>query len=589
MCNSRAKPPKRQCELVGPGGGTVREAQSYEDFRAHREVPGEMTTQLFHRFGGGFRSSLRSPRGGDKAWALIVALGLLVIALPAFAAEIMEVRVGKHPTFTRVVFELDRSAGYRIERSDPATGVAELVVSLEASSIPRSIKASKSFIELVEVEPQGGRSVVRVRLSQEGLDLKEMILANPPRIVLDLLNETPAIASVAKTKPAPAPSEPGTSEDDAFDAVVAQIDLEPIQEAFEPEPALVVEIEPADDPYVASIIEATEVIDAEVVNVADQAADEAEAFIGDDSQADLVDAADVFGSADALASADALGSAGAGDEPSTSTPMDKGSRDPYVTENARGNAGAPGQAERNPRPMVAQSTTDDGGDWMTWALVAGGAVVLLLGRGLFLARRRGASDSDSDNLDDADSGEGFGNEEAVVAAEDMNPFADADEATMLGAPDDETIVAPLMNNDDEDATIVSVSDEEKESESVVFDDSEELVMDNMEVISRDQVNESLGSPAMPQAMGAGVPEGMAQMFAEMTRRMEGLESRCDELVDARDRLERQVAAQTEELRVQRAAIARTQRAVRNLGRGDESEEQEATEPALRDPNQPSAE
>ena len=546
-----------------------------------------MTNQLFHRFGGGFRSGLRKPSGGDKAWALIVALGLLVIALPAFATEIVQVRVGKHPTFTRVVFELDRYAGYRIERSDPATGVAELVVSLEASSIPRSIKASKSFIELVEVEPQGGRSVARVRLSQEGLRLKEMILANPPRIVLDLLNETPAIASVAKTKPAPAPSEPGTSEDDAFDAVVAQIDLEPIQEAFEPEPAPVVENEPADDPYVASAIEATEAVEAEVVNVADQAADEAEAFIGDGSQADIVDAAGVFGSADDL------GSGGAVDEPSTSTststPMDEGARDPYVAENARRNAGAPGQAERNPRPMVAKSTTDDGGDWMTWALVAGGAVVLLLGRGLFLARRRGASDSDSDNLDDADSGEGFGNEEAVVAAEDMNPFADADEATMLGAPDDETIVAPLMNNDDEDATIVSVSDEEKESESVVFDDSEELVMDNMEVISRDQVNESLGSPAMPQAMGAGVPEGMAQMFAEMTRRMEGLESRCDELVDARDRLERQVAAQTEELRVQRAAIARTQRAVRNLGRGDESEEQEATEPALRDPKQPSAE
>ena len=108
-----------------------------------------MTNQRFHRFGGGFRSGLRSPSGGDKAWALIVALGLLVIALPAFAAEIVEVRVGKHPTFTRVVFELDRSAGYRIERSDPATGVAELVVSLEASPIPRSIKPSKSFIELV--------------------------------------------------------------------------------------------------------------------------------------------------------------------------------------------------------------------------------------------------------------------------------------------------------------------------------------------------------------------------------------------------------------------------------------------------------
>ena len=45
------------------------------------------------------------------------------------------------------------------------------------------------------------------------------------------------------------------------------------------------------------------------------------------------------------------------------------------------------------------------------------------------------------------------------------------------------------------------------------------------------------------------------------------------------RLERQVAAQSEELRVQRAAIARTQRALRTLSRG---EEEKATEPALRD-------
>ena len=40
------------------------------------------------------------------------------------------------------------------------------------------------------------------------------------------------------------------------------------------------------------------------------------------------------------------------------------------------------------------------------------------------------------------------------------------------------------------------------------------------------------------------------------------------------------AAQSEELRVQRAAIARTQRALRSLSR---SEEEQATEPALREP------
>ena len=133
---------------------------------------------------------------------------------------------------------------------------------------------------------------------------------------------------------------------------------------------------------------------------------------------------------------------------------------------------------------------------------------------------------------------------------------------------------------------MSLPDEEKESESVVFGDSEEKSMDDMEVISRDQVNESLGG--MPSA-AAGIPEEFQQVMREMNRRVESLEGRIDELVDARDRLERQVAAQTEELRVQRAAIARTQRAVRNLARPEDGEgDQEPTEPALRDPNQPSA-
>jgi hypothetical protein len=57
---------------------------------------------------------------------------------------------------------------------------------------------------------------------------------------------------------------------------------------------------------------------------------------------------------------------------------------------------------------------------------------------------------------------------------------------------------------------------------------------------------------------------------ETDRRIGQLERRIEELVDARERLERQVAAQTEELRVQRAAIARTQRVLRSVApRGDD--------------------
>jgi hypothetical protein len=69
---------------------------------------------------------------------------------------------------------------------------------------------------------------------------------------------------------------------------------------------------------------------------------------------------------------------------------------------------------------------------------------------------------------------------------------------------------------------------------------------------------------------------------DLERRMTQLESRLDQVNEARERLERQVAAQSEELRVQRAAIARTQRALRGMTRSGD----EATEPALRDPAKP---
>jgi septal ring factor EnvC (AmiA/AmiB activator) len=86
----------------------------------------------------------------------------------------------------------------------------------------------------------------------------------------------------------------------------------------------------------------------------------------------------------------------------------------------------------------------------------------------------------------------------------------------------------------------------------------------------------MGGSAAPSA--APSPD-IARMLQEFERRIATLEARLDESNEAREKLERQVAAQSEELRVQRAAIARTQRALRTMTRGDEDK---ATEPALRD-------
>jgi hypothetical protein len=526
---------------------------------SHREVPREMSNRMIIQTGGGLLPDRRSLRIGRGGMSLCLMFGLLVSASTALAAEIVEVRVGRHAEFTRVVFELDRAAGYRIERADPTSDVAELVVSLEASSIPRRIQSSKSLIVQVEVEPSGSRSIARIRLAKDGLRLKEMILASPPRIVLDVFSDQPIVAKPAKTttvasKPAPAPA-PTPAKSPSKSA------REPIVVPAEAVPSL---DEPTFEQIVAQLPSDTETVAPTVVAEADEAKAE-----------------------------DAKPPMAVVDEPTISTPLgdsilaDAGeiaeapsmetSGDEVDSQAMAVAEPEPAAPTRRPRPMVVQTkpAKDEGTGWMTWALVGGGAVLLLVG-GLLVARRIGGGEQ-ADFSDDDVMGFGDGeNASAAQAGNDENPFgslgSDGQQMTLGGS--DET---------GSTATAVLAGDEEKESESVVFGDSEENSMEDMEVISREQVNESLGG--MPAAAG-GIPEEFQQMMREMSLRVESLEGRIDELVDARDRLERQVAAQTEELRVQRAAIARTQRAVRNLARPEEGEgegEQEPTEPALRDP------
>jgi len=478
---------------------------------------------------------------------LCLMLGLLVFASSAItaakaeAAEILKVRIGRHAEFTRVVFELDRSAGYRIERADPSSDVAELVISFEATSIPRRIESSKSLITQVEVRPSGTRSVARIRLAKDGLRLKEMILASPPRIVIDVLSDQKAAPAVAraKAKPAPTPEKEAVPSFDepTFEEIVAQIPAE-AEPAAAPPPVVVAEV---------AVVEV--VVEPEPIVVTD--------------------------------------------EPSTSTPVEEPQVDEPVgsealaTEVVDSMPATAGQAKPEPptartlRPMVVKSkpSTEEGSGWMTWAFAGIGMIALLLGGTLFARRMKGRGE-----VDFADgSGNDFSDADTAQAESDENPFGSLsgdDQQMSLGTQAASSPTA--FGTDSGDTTIVSLPDEEKESESVVFGDSEEKSMDEMEVISREQVNESLGG--MPSAAG-GIPEEFQQMMREMNRRVESLEGRIDELVDARDRLERQVAAQTEELRVQRAAIARTQRAVRNLARpGDGEDDQEPTEPALRDPN-----
>ena len=125
------------------------------------------------------------------------------------ASEIVDLRIGAHPNFTRIVFELDRPTGYRIERASPEPGVSELVVSIDATSIPRKVKNKDALIGMVTITPRGKGSLAEIRLTREGLRLKEMILSSPPRIVLDIMaspvaKKAPSAAPAMATKTSPA-------------------------------------------------------------------------------------------------------------------------------------------------------------------------------------------------------------------------------------------------------------------------------------------------------------------------------------------------------------------------------------------------
>ena len=90
-----------------------------------------------------------------QAWVRIVLFGAAVLVwssspLTVSAAEVVDLRIGVHPDYTRVVFELDRPTAYKVLQG---SGQSELVVRLQADSISRKIKSSNSLIGLIQIEP----------------------------------------------------------------------------------------------------------------------------------------------------------------------------------------------------------------------------------------------------------------------------------------------------------------------------------------------------------------------------------------------------------------------------------------------------
>jgi hypothetical protein len=470
------------------------------------------------------------------AWmAAVGGLALAGSARPnAQPAELVEIRVGAHPGYTRVVFELDAESGYGLR---PREGKHELVVELEAHSSRRVMTSRSDVVESVRVEPTPQGSVARIQLRRPA-EVSQLVLADPPRIVLDLRPAEPEPAQVAATSP-PAGAPAGES-----------------PAAAPPAP----EVSPAPEPTAARPPEA-EPAPAEVAALPTppEAARPGEPDLdrpGEPPQAEPPPAP-----------AETAPTAEPG-EPAAAEPIPP---TPSVAErppDAEGVApsrgpGPAGPLERREHPVPAPSAEERAGpslvaqltallsrlpeplqDARLLAGVAGALAVVLLLASWSRARRR---DRRRRSLF-ADL-PGAGEPEPEVEARPEIPFE-------LALPRAEEAELPRASSlFDTAAGMEAPEDEEKPPPAA----------------AAFRPAPDRAAPTPSGVVGA-TPERRVE---DLERRLGDLERRLEEVLDAKDRLERHVAAQTEELRVQRAAIARTQRVLRNLARPDEG----ATEPA----------
>jgi hypothetical protein len=141
-----------------------------------------------------------APRAAPDGSTSDAAAEPLANAAMATSPRIVDLRVGDHGAYTRVVLELDAPAEYRLEQVE---GAATLRLTVDATSPARRVAPRGSLLaEVVTVEGTES-SVTELRLRGEAVAVAESVLHDPPRIVLDLSAASDRAASSPALPPAP--------------------------------------------------------------------------------------------------------------------------------------------------------------------------------------------------------------------------------------------------------------------------------------------------------------------------------------------------------------------------------------------------
>ncbi len=550
---------------------------------------------------------------GHRAFRLgLLAAGVAacLVAPAAWAAKVVEVRVGSHPTFTRVVFELDDAAGYRIVRESAPSGES-VVVTLDAGSEAHRIRSRSKGITSVEVEESSDGATAHIQLRQSGLRIQEMILARPPRIVLDVMLPEEQPATAASPAAAKTAGRARRSESPSPTTAAPRRSVVPKAPTPYPEPAA----EPAAPSPERRSARMVTPAPAAVPSPSDSASQTASQTREPVSPRPEVPGTSVVPK---MPGARGTTPAAVPEPPAAAKPATPSRKEPNLEEPTR-------------EVATAQPAAPSGvSGWLGDPILLGAGAAILLGLaaiGFVFVRRRRAipNDLNFDALaETTDAGEaaapasaaqtripaggfsmdGFSTEDASqdaveAAPDDMaaTPGAEAEDRQTLGdlfgesddlagtepvgsdrdAATEEYGSIPLAAQDDAPSSVGDLFDED--TDLAQHNKGDDSMSQNLTDLPADRADMPPASPPAPPAAAPAIDPDVMRLVQELSQRVTQLETRLEESLEARERLERQVAAQSEELRVQRAAIARTQRALRSMSRSDE---EKATEPALRE-------
>jgi hypothetical protein len=390
-----------------------------------------------------------------------------------------------------------------------------VTIELQASATPKAVTAKSEQLSWVRVEPAGASSIVRIELKGPAR-VKQMVLTAPHRIVLDVFADASA-----------APSPPS----------------EPVAKAA-PVPAPVPA--PAKEPAEASTT----------------AADE-EALLQREADAMLGPAPGAASSAtpsEDVATTDAEGQAGAsaGDEMAA---LEGASGDPDQA------TALPAEPEPQRTPIRVVEHQKSIVDWLTEWPVLAGLAVMMLGLFVILRRRRPAPSAAKAKEEERSAASLFAPEPAERNAAPESDARGAEPSSAVFASGDGP--APGAGETTGDSAESPFDFEPPDTEPEKPEPAP----------AKGAMLSTIGSVTSTSAFETQAPTSTGGLsLPELERRLALLEQRLEEVIDAKDRLERQVSAQTEELRVQRAAIARTQRVLRTVVR---PEDEQPSEPVLK--------